>query len=65
MPKLKLGLPAGSLQETTFEIFKKAGYNIRVGERSYFPHMDDEEIECVLMRAQEIPKFVEEGVLDV
>lgn len=65
MPKLKLGLPAGSLQESTLEIFRKAGYNISVGERSYYPYIDDEEIECVLMRAQEIPKYVEEGILDV
>lgn len=65
MNKLKLGLPAGSLQNTTLEIFKKAGYNIQIGERSYYPYIDDEEIECVLMRAQEIPKYVEEQVLDV
>jgi ATP phosphoribosyltransferase len=65
MNKLKLGLPAGSLQNTTMEIFKKAGYNIHIGERSYYPYIDDEEIECVLMRAQEIPKYVEEQVLDV
>ncbi len=65
MPKLKLGLPAGSLQETTQELFKKAGYHISIGERSYFPDIDDEEIECVLMRAQEIPKYVEAGVFDV
>jgi ATP phosphoribosyltransferase len=63
--KLKLGLPAGSLQDSTMEIFKKAGYNISIGERSYYPDIDDEEIECVLMRAQEIPKYVEEKVLDV
>ncbi len=65
MNKIKLGLPAGSLQNTTLEIFKKAGYNIQVGDRSYYPYVDDEEIECVLMRAQEIPKYVEEQVLDV
>ena len=65
MNKLKLGLPAGSLQNTTMEIFKKAGYNIHIGERSYYPYIDDDEIECVLMRAQEIPKYVEEQVLDV
>ena len=65
MNKLKLGLPAGSLQNTTMDMFKKAGYNIHIGERSYYPYIDDEEIECVLMRAQEIPKYVEEGVLDV
>ncbi len=65
LKKLKLGLPAGSLQESTMEIFKKAGYNISIGERSYYPHIDDEEIECVLIRAQEIPKYVAEQVLDV
>lgn len=65
MNKLKLGLPAGSLQESTIEFFKKAGYNISIGQRSYYPYIDDEEIECVLMRAQEIPKYVEEKVLDV
>ncbi len=65
MNKIKLGLPAGSLQNTTLEIFKKAGFNIQIGERSYYPYIDDEEIECILMRAQEIPKYVEEQVLDV
>lgn len=65
MNKLKLGLPAGSLQNTTLEIFKKAGYNIQIGERSYYPDIDDDEIECVLMRAQEIPRYVEEQILDV
>ncbi len=64
MNKLKLGLPAGSLQNTTLEIFKKAGFNIHIGERSYYPYIDDEEIECVLMRAQEIPRYVEDKVLD-
>ncbi len=65
MSVLKLGLPAGSLQNTTMEIFKKAGYQIHIGERSYYPYIDDEEIECVLMRAQEIPRYVEDQVLDV
>jgi len=65
MKKLKLGLPAGSLQNTTLDMFKKAGYNIHIGDRSYYPYIDDEEIECVLMRAQEIPKYVEDRVLDV
>ncbi|HPU01689.1 MAG: ATP phosphoribosyltransferase [Firmicutes bacterium] len=64
LKRLKLGLPAGSLQESTMEMFRKAGYNITVGERSYYPYIDDEEIECVLIRAQEIPKYVEEQVLD-
>ena len=52
MNKLKLGLPAGSLQSSTLEIFKKAGYNISLTERSYFPYIDDEEIECILIRAR-------------
>lgn len=62
--KLKLGLPKGSLQDATFKIFKKAGFNISVGSRSYFPYIDDEEIEAVLIRAQEMSKYVEDGALD-
>ncbi len=64
MNKLKLGLPAGSLQKSTIEMFSKAGFNIYVNERSYFPYIDDEEIECTLIRAQEIPRYVTNGVLD-
>lgn len=64
MDKLVLGLPAGSLQKSTTEIFKKAGFNIYVHDRSYFPYIDDEEIECILIRAQEIPRYVQDGVLD-
>lgn len=64
MDKLKLGLPAGSLQKTTIEIFKKAGFNLYVNERSYFPYIDDEKIEVILIRAQEIPRYVEGEVLD-
>jgi len=62
--KLKLGLPAGSLQKTTVEMFKKAGFNIYINERSYFPDIDDDEIECTLIRAQEIPRYTQAGVLD-
>lgn len=61
---LKLGLPKGSLQEKTIEIFKMAGFNIYTSPRSYFPSIDDEEIKVVLIRAQEISRYVEEGVLD-
>ncbi len=61
---LRLGLPKGSLQESTFALFKKAGFNISVSSRSYYPSIDDPEIEVVLMRAQEIPRYVNEGVLD-
>ena len=62
--KIVLGLPKGSLQDSTLEIFRKAGYNIRISDRSYFPTIDDPEINCVLLRAQEIARYVEDGVLD-
>jgi len=62
--RLKLGLPKGSLQETTLELFRKAGIKIYPSERSYFPSCDDEELEIVLVRAQEIAKYVEQGVFD-
>ncbi|MCG9969347.1 ATP phosphoribosyltransferase [Pelotomaculum terephthalicicum JT] len=62
--KLRLGLPKGSLQEATFQLFKQAGFNISVRSRSYFPAVNDPELEIVLMRAQEIPRYVYEGVLD-
>ena len=63
--KLKLGLPKGSLQESTFKMFGKAGYKINVGERSYFPSIDDEDMECILIRAQEMARYVEDGAIDV
>ena len=62
--KIKLGLPKGSLQESTFKMFKKAGFNVTVDSRSYFPYVDDEEIEAVLIRAQEMSRYVEDGALD-
>ena len=62
---LKLGLPKGSLQESTFKIFKKAGFNVNLSsERSYFPSIDDAEIEPVLLRAQEMSRYVQDGALD-
>ena len=62
---LKLGLPKGSLQEATFNIFKKAGFNVTLpSSRSYFPSIDDAEIKPVLLRAQEMPRYVEDGSLD-
>ncbi len=61
---LKLGLPKGSLQESTFKLFKKAGYNVSVGSRSYYPDCDDVEIQAMLIRAQEMAKYVDDGVLD-
>lgn len=62
--KLKLGLPKGSLEERTVELFKTAGFDVRVDGRSYYPKIDDPEIACVLIRAQEIPRYVESGVID-
>lgn len=61
---IKLGIPAGSLQEATAELFKKAGYTIKFSSRSYYPEIDDDEIECMLIRAQEMARYVEQGVLD-
>jgi len=62
--KLRLGLPKGSLQEATFQLFKQAGFELTVRSRSYFPTINDPELEVVLMRAQEIPRYVNDGVLD-
>jgi ATP phosphoribosyltransferase len=62
---LKLGLPKGSLQKSTIELFEKAGYTVLLRERSYVPVIDDTEVECILFRAQEIARYVERGVLDV
>lgn len=61
---LKLGIPAGSLQEATAALFSRAGYNIKFASRSYFPTVDDVEIECMLIRAQEMARYVENGILD-
>ena len=62
--KLKLGIPKGSLQEATIQLFARAGFNIYVSTRSYFPTIDDPEIECMLIRAQEMARYVCDGVLD-
>ena len=64
MNKLKLGLPKGSLQEATIQLFARAGFNIYASTRSYFPAIDDPEIECMLIRAQEMARYVCDGVLD-
>ncbi|MBZ0270509.1 ATP phosphoribosyltransferase [bacterium] len=63
-PTLRLGLPKGSLQESTFELFGRAGWKIRATERGYTPYIDDEEIDVLLLRAQEMARYVELGVLD-
>src|ERR1043166_5355262 len=62
--KLKLGIPKGSLQGATIQLFARAGFNIYVSARSYFPGIDDPEIECMLIRAQEMARYVADGVLD-
>lgn len=61
---LKLGIPAGSLQEATAELFRQAGYRITFSSRSYYPAIDDPEIECILIRAQEMARYVQDGVMD-
>ena len=61
---LKLGIPKGSLEEATVNLFARAGYQIKISSRSYFPSIDDDEIECMLIRAQEIARYVADGVLD-
>lgn len=63
-PKLRLGLPKGSLQDATIEKMAKAGFNVQVSSRSYIPYVDDEELEIRLIRAQEISRYVEHGHLD-
>jgi len=62
--RLKLGIPKGSLEDATIELFKKAGWRISRGSRNYFPSVDDDELNCSLVRAQEMSRFVEEGILD-
>ena len=64
MQKLKLGLPKGSLYESTIELFRKAGIRVRASERSYFPSTDDDELEIMLVRSQEMATYVEDGLFD-
>jgi ATP phosphoribosyltransferase len=63
-PKLRLGLPKGSLQETTGKLLALAGYRVSFSGRSYYPEIDDPEIDCILIRAQEMARYVEQGVMD-
>src|SRR6266849_108047 len=63
-PQLRLGIPAGSLQEATAELFRNAGFKITFSGRSYYPVIDDPEIHCTLIRAQEMPRYVQDGSLD-
>ena len=62
--KLSLGLPKGSLEDATIALFNKAGIHIRKGERSYYPYCDDADLDLIIMRPQEIPRYVEQGILD-
>src|ERR1700758_115691 len=62
--RLRLGLPKGSLQDSTIALFRRAGWNIYADGRSYFPSIDDNEIECMLIRAQEMARYVDHGALD-
>ena len=62
--RLRLGIPKGSLQETTQKLFQRAGYDLRISGRSYYPDIDDAEIQCILIRPQEMARYVEQGVLD-
>src|SRR5438067_2313110 len=64
MSRLKLGIPKGSLQDATLDLFSRAGWKITLGSRSYVPTIDDDEIECLLVRAQEMARYVESGALD-
>jgi len=64
-PLLRIGLPKGSLQDSTLNLFAQAGYRIQVSDRSYFPTIDDPELESVMFRAQEMSRYVEDGILDV
>src|ERR1700726_4403443 len=64
MSKLKLGIPKGSLENATVDLFRRAGFQITVSSRSYFPAIDDPEIECMMIRAQEMARYIEDGVLD-
>ena len=65
MKKLKLGIPKGSLENSTIDLFSRAGWRITYDSRSYFPDIDDEDISCSLVRAQEMSRYIEEGILDL
>ncbi len=62
--RLRIGLPKGSLQETTQKLFTRAGFRLRIPSRSYYPEIDDEELDCILIRSQEMARYVDQGVLD-
>ncbi|MCC5830050.1 MAG: ATP phosphoribosyltransferase [Phycisphaeraceae bacterium] len=62
---LRIGIPKGSLQDSTVDLFQKAGYDLRISERSYFPTIDDPDFQCIMFRAQEMSRYVEDGVVDI
>ena len=62
--KLKIALPKGSLEEATYQLFKKAGFTLTTGSRSYFPSVDDPELEVILFRPQEMSRYIEDGIVD-
>ena len=64
MNKLKVGIPKGSLENATIELFKRSGWKISISSRNYFPDVDDDTLACTLIRAQEMSRYVEEGVLE-
>jgi ATP phosphoribosyltransferase len=63
--QLRIGIPKGSLQESTVDLFKRAGYDLRISDRSYFPTIDDPEMYPIMFRAQEMSRYVEDGVIDI
>ena len=64
MNVLKLGIPKGSLEKATIQLFEKSGWRIKLAKRSYFPEIDDDELACSICRAQEMSRYVEQGVID-
>ncbi len=62
--RLRIGIPKGSLQETTKKLFALSGFNLRISGRSYYPDIDDPDIQCILIRPQEMARYVEQGILD-
>lgn len=62
---LRIGIPKGSLQDSTLDLFRKAGYDLRISDRSYFPTIDEPDFQCIMFRAQEMSRYVEDGVVDI
>ncbi len=62
---LRLAIPNGNLQQATVDLFARAGYKVAIGDRSYYPEVDDSEIECMLVRPQEQPRYIQDGLIDL